>query len=258
MKVKIIFNSFFYLLLFIITTAIHGQINTEKFRQDADTIGFTGNADIDATAITGNTDFQLLSIGGKVNYNWGNDYTFLVLDAGFGWKDGESFSDNSLFHLRHVLSLSELMQLEFFTQYDFNKDRLLLDRELAGAGVRFKVFTNDYLKFRYGLACMFEHEVYDLPANSVHDHKTSISRMSSYVTFELKLQENLSFGSVTYYQPNVIALNDYRLISENSLTVILGSLVDLNIKFNMRFDSHPPDLVKRFDTVSKFGLLFKF
>lgn len=52
------------------------QINTERYRLDSDSIGFSGIADIEITAITGNTDFQIIHLGGRLNYNWGNSYTF--------------------------------------------------------------------------------------------------------------------------------------------------------------------------------------
>ena len=66
---------------------------------------------MEGTAITGNTDFQFISLGGNLNYNWGNDYTFLVIDGGIGWKDGESFSNQALMHLRHVVSTGGILQI---------------------------------------------------------------------------------------------------------------------------------------------------
>lgn len=256
MKLKL----FFSLAVFLIAVSINipAQVNTEKFMQDADTTGFTGMVDFEGTAITGNTDFQLIGVGGRLNYNFGDDYTFLVGDAGFGWEGRESFSNQALAHLRHVVTTGKLLQLEFFSQFDYNKDRLLLERELLGTGIRLRLISSDSFKFRYGIAYMFENEVYDLPAISLHGKNSSSHRISSYFTFSFMLQENLNFVSVTYFQPDIKEINDYKLISENALVVILGKLVDLNIKFNLRHDSRPPDTIKETDTISKVGLSFKF
>lgn len=255
MKISHIY--FCFLLLFILHSKSFSQVNTEKFRQNADSTGLTENFNVEGTAITGNTDFQFISLGGNLNYNWGNDYTFLVIDGGIGWKDGESFSNQALMHLRHVVSTGGILQLEIFTQYDFNKDRLLLNRELIGGGIRLKIYTNESFKIRYGLAYMFEHELYELPFISRGDRNIFTHRVSSYATLEIELQKYLLFSSVTYFQPDVEDLSDYRIISENTFKVIMGKLVDLNIKFNLRYDSLPPETVKKLDIISKFGLSFK-
>ena len=99
----------------------YSQINTERYRLDSDSVGFSGIADVELTAITGNTNLQIIHLGGRINYNWGESYTFLVADGGFGWDDGERIFNQTLFHLRHVETINELIQIEAFTQFDFNK-----------------------------------------------------------------------------------------------------------------------------------------
>jgi putative salt-induced outer membrane protein YdiY len=242
----------------IYSILIFPQVNTEQYRKDSVKIGFTGNLNLEAVAITGNTDFQLLDIGGRLNYNYGDDYTFLVLDAGYGWESGDPFVGQMFAHLRHVITPAQLYQLELFSQYDNNKKRLLLNRELIGGGIRLRLLTADNFKFRIGIAYLFEAEDYDLPAFSIHGNSTNTNRMSSYLTFNYDLQENLSFVSVTYYQPKLNDWNDYKLVSENALVVDSGKLVDLYIKFNVRYDSFPADGIKKTDTVTKMGISFKF
>ena len=61
-----------------------------------------------------------------------------------------------------------LLQIELFTQFDNNKKRLLLARELLGGGLRFRILKTEHFKFRLGTAYMFETEKYDLPENAVH------------------------------------------------------------------------------------------
>lgn len=55
---------------------IFPQVNTERFREDEDTMGFLGYIDLEGVVATGNSDFQLISLGSRLNYNWGDDYTF--------------------------------------------------------------------------------------------------------------------------------------------------------------------------------------
>ena len=234
------------------------QVNTEKFRADNDSTGFSGNVDISGTAMTGNTDFQIINGDTRLNYNWGQSYTFFVGSAGYGWQDKEAFSNQALAHLRHVQSLSDFLQMEYFLQFDYNKKRLLLSRELAGIGVRLKLFSEKSIKIRYGLAYMFEHEEYDLPANSVHDRIRDANRLSSYATFNILLKDGFDFISVTYFQPKITGWNDYKAISDNSFISELSELLDITFGVSLRYDSRPPDTIKKLDTITKFGFSFKF
>lgn len=246
------------LLISIISTASFAQINTEMFRMDSDSLGFSGVANIDVTAITGNTDFQFIHIGGRLNYTWGSDYTFLVTDGGFGWDEGERIFNQALGHLRHVHLLNELMQIEVFIQTDFNKKRLLNERELIGSGLRFKLISNKNIKFRLGVSYFFEHEKYDVAINSLHRNNLFANRISTYYTFDYKIKNDVQFVSTTYYQPQIGKWDDYKILSDNSLIVNLSSFVDLNVGFNLRFDSKPPETIKKTDTYTKFGFNFKF
>ena len=237
---------------------IFPQVNTERFREDEDTVGFSGYVDLEGILATGNTDFRLISLGSRLNYNWGNDYTFIVADGGYGWENGNEFVDQIFAHLRHVITTGDLLQIEFFIQFDNNKKRLLLARELLGGGLRFRILKTEHFKFRLGTAYMFENERYDLLSNSIHQQTTSFHRFTSYVTFKYQLNKLLSFISTTYYQPRIKDFDDYKLFSENAFLVDTGEVLDLFIKFNLRYDSRPPDTVKNFDTFSRVGFSFKF
>jgi hypothetical protein len=253
MKIKLIISIFTILTLNSIA-----QINTERYRLDSDSIGLSGIADIELTAITGNTDFQIIHLGGRLNYNWGDSYTFLVADGGFGWDEGERIFDQALLHLRHVQSISELIQAEAFTQIDFNKNRLLTERELIGGGLRFRILKLNEFKLRLGTSYFYEHERYDVPAGSVHGSNLFANRFSTYLTLEYEIKDDVKLMMITYFQPQIGKWNDYRIISDNSLIVGLSSVVDLKVSFNLRYDSEPPETIKSTDTFSRFGFSFKF
>ena len=251
-------NILILIVIVFLTGIIFPQVNTEQYRKDSVKVGFSGNLNFEAVAITGNTDYQLLDAGGRLNYNYGDDYTFLVLDAGYGWESGNPFVGQMFAHLRHVITPARVYQFELFAQYDNNKKRKLLNRELIGGGIRFRFLTENNFKLRVGIAYMFEAEDYDLPVSSIHGNSTKAHRMSSYLTFNYDIDETLSFVSVTYYQPKLDDWNDYKIVSENALVIDPGKLVDLYIKFNARYDSFPPDGIKNTDTVTKMGISFKF
>lgn len=234
------------------------QINTERYRKDSDSIGFSAIADIEITAMTGNTDFQFINLGGRLNYNWGKSYTFLVADGGFGWDEGKRIFNQALLHLRHVHSLNDLLQIEVFTQTDFNKKRLLEGRELIGGGLRYKILTFDNAKFRLGASYFYEHEKYDVPANSMHGSNLFANRLSAYLTFELEIKDDVKLITVNYFQPQIGEWEDFRITSDLSLIVGLTSFVDLSVSFSLRYDAKPPETIKPTDTITKFGFSFTF
>jgi putative salt-induced outer membrane protein YdiY len=234
------------------------QINIEKYRSDTDSLGFSGIADVDITAIVGNTDFQFINFGSRLNYNWGKSYSFLVVNGGFGWDQGERIFNQALTHFRHVHDLNELMQIEAFTQYDFNKKRLLTGRELIGGGLRFKVLKTNELKLRIGTSYFYEHENYDVPSNSLHGNNLFANRLSTYTTFDLELKDDVKLILINYFQPRIGRWDDYRIISDNSLVVSLSSLLDLKVSFSLRYDAKPPETIKSTDAITKFGFSFKF
>jgi putative salt-induced outer membrane protein YdiY len=247
------------IMIFILMVATSlSQINIEKYRTSADSSGFSGNVNIDITAMTGNTDFQFINLNSRLNQNWIASYTFLVANGGFGWDKGEKIFNQALAHLRHVQDLNNDIQIEAFTQYDFNKKRLLTGRELIGGGFRFKLIKQDDMKLRLGTSYFYEHENYDVPANSNHGNNLFTNRLSTYLTYELKLKEDVQLVLISYYQPHIDKWEDYRIISDNSLIVSLSSLLDINISFSLRFDSRPPETIKNTDTITKFGFGFRF
>jgi putative salt-induced outer membrane protein YdiY len=239
-------------------SAANAQINMERFRRDSQKKGLEGNADIDLTVMTGNTDFRLLGLGSRLNYNWKRAYTFLVLNGGLGWNQGDRFMDQTMAHLRHVLTLSTRFQNEWFIQFDNNRKRNLKERELIGIGVRAKLFTARMVKLRIGAAYMHEHERYTLAIGNRHPRELETHRLSSYITCEWGRENGLSLLNVTYFQPDLANWRDNRILTENALAMELSTHLALKITFTLRFDSKPPDGIKKLDTVSKSSLSVKF
>lgn len=247
-----------FLLFLGLVTGVSAQINTEKYRQDAESTGFSGHIDFSAQVITGNTDYKFYTLSGRLNQNWGHSYTFLVVDGGMGRNKGQRIMDQALAHLRHVITLNRILQHESFVQKDFNKKRHLTDRIVMGNGFRVRILTKGEFKMRAAIAYMFEREWYNISVNDTHQRQMDAHRISSYLTLEYELEKNLSFIAVTYFQPEILGPKDNRVLSENALIVHLGKHLDLQNTLNLRFDSRPPSGVKKTDMTLKTGLSVNF
>lgn len=242
-----------FLVLLFLTSNTFPQVNTEKFRISTDSLGFSIRSDIDFTIMAGNTDFTFLGTNTRINYNWGDDYTFLVVNGGFGRNKGVNFFSQAILHLRNVNSLNNIIQLEEFAQYDNSKQILLLDRALIGLGLRLKLVDTEEIIFRIGPSLFYEHEVYDVSMIS-NNNKENLLRASLYFTTLIKLQDNLTFLSTSYFQPAVKDVKDFRFLSDNALNTQLGETVDLVFKLQIRFDNLPLPSIKKFDLVSRLGI----
>jgi len=249
-----------WLLIFAFSnSACWAQVNTESFRIKSDSSGFSVIADLELALMAGNTDFQHFGSNSRINYNWTKfQYTFLIINGGFGREDGKTFFSQALFHIRHVQTLTKFLQLEIFSQYDNNKSLLLLNRYLAGAGIRYRFLNKENIISRIGCSFFYEQEEYNLPANSLYEKQTNIIRFNSYLTFNFKIKEGLTFLSVTYLQPDVENIDDLRLLSNNALNIKLSDNLSLNIKLDGRYDSMPADGIKKYDLSSKMGLSIAF
>ncbi|MCK5739682.1 DUF481 domain-containing protein, partial [bacterium] len=177
------------------------QVNTEAFRIGSDNRGFSVRSGLDFTIMVGNSDFQYLGTNTRFNYNWGDHYTFLITNGGFGQSNGNVFFGQALAHLRNVNSIGNGIHLEEFVQYDNDKKRLLLHRILLGGGFRYKILNTSKMVARMGTSIFYEQEEYDLPKTAVHKAAIEAFRSSSYLTFLFALKEDVSLLSTTYFQP---------------------------------------------------------
>jgi putative salt-induced outer membrane protein YdiY len=246
-----------FVFLFLLSITLYCQVNIEKFRQDQDSVGITANIAAGFSVKTGNSEYQIIDGEGRLNYNGGSYYSFLIFKGDFGWSNGSQFSNESLLHLRFVPALSEVLQLEVFGQIDYDKSRLLLFRDLVGSGLRVKAFKTEGYKLRIGSGLMFEQEKYDLPETAKHKIHSTVFRWTNYLSNEFELQDNLRLLSMVYYQPQINKFSDVRILSENNLIIDVSKYFSCYIRYNLRYDSNPPDGKVQTDSKSRFGISLK-
>ena len=249
---------FITILFFFINTFITAQVNVEKYRQNQAQLGFSGSVELDISLNTGNKDVQELGLDGFIDFKSENYLTFLIVRGDYGWQNGVSFSDEALGHLRYIYTSSDPLKLEIFTQFDYNKQRLLLNRYLGGMGLRFNIYETPGISVKFGSAYMIELEKYDLPANSVKDNKVTAHRWSNYLTGRIKLSDNTQIALVVYIQPKITRWKDFRVLTENSLIVNISGSFSLSVGFNLRYDSDLIPDIKDTDTKTKVGLVYQF
>lgn len=244
--------------LLSILLGISAQVNTEKYRTPDDEKGLSGYLELNGTIKTGNAEKTEAGIDGRLDWKTTTSTTFFVFESDYEWVNGSRSSDEGLIHIRHVRKLVDDFSAEVFGQINYDKKLLIKNRELLGAGLRYKVLHFDKSDVAIGTAYMFEHENYDLPQSAIHSDEVKVSRWSNYISFFLHFNTNVTLGGVVYYQPMFNNFSDYRLLNENSLMVSLSDIFSLSVNFKLRHDSIPPDGIKKTDTETNFGIAVKF
>ena len=245
-------------LLFILTQMLFGQVNTEKYRNIEDSLGFSGLIKLDASIQTGNTDIQELGSEILLDYKKPASTILLILNGDYGWNNGKQFSDEALAHLRFVKALNQNLKFEIFTQMNYDKSLLLLFRALGGAGLRVKLLETKKSALWFGSAYMLEYERYSAPRRFIDKKKILSNRWSNYLSYNLSIQKNVNISSVIYYQPRFDLWKDTRILTENSLIVNLSGSFSLSVDFDLRYDRFTPAGIKEVDTKSKVGFIFNF
>jgi len=252
-------NPFLRFTLFILlASSALAQVNTEKFRTDDGKTGFALRAELNFTIMSGNTDFKFIGSDTRLDYSRSSGFTFLVFNSGFGSNNGKRFFGETLFHLRDVETVHEMIQIETFGQYNQNKERLLIERIIGGAGPRLRLYRTDAFQFILGTSFFYETELYDLSDSAVHPRHEEAVRFNTYLTLHLKIKENAKLMGVVYLQPSLNDWDDIRYISDLALNVNLDTSVDFSTTINMRYDSIPPDDIKKLDMTTKMGISLNF
>ena len=100
---------------------------------------------------------------------------------------------------------------------------------------------------------MLEYEDVTSLDDAYFDH-----RISSYFSFTLLPQDDVSFISTTYLQPKIDDFNDYRILNENSLSLGITNKLSFSVQFSLAYDRKPPIDVPGLTYVLLNGLEYSF
>ena len=217
---------------------IHAQIvNIERQRIASDTIGWFGHALVTFQGSKTTKSILALSSATLLEYKSKStkDLWLLITELSLIKSASEKFSNAGFGHLRYNRKLGEVIRWEVFTQIQYNSLTKINKRALGGTGLRFKLTPYEKAKFYLGIAYMYEYEELLDPVVYHKDH-----RASSYFTFSLYPEENVSLMSTLYVQPLLKDARDYRISSESTLVLDITKKLSLNATFKYAFDARPP------------------
>jgi hypothetical protein len=256
------------LAIFITTNAFSQVINIESLRM---------HTDDDKFVLKNNLRFSYNSNNGLENYFISNSlgtqlkssdlnkiYLFLA-DYKVLRSEGQTLQNSWYLHFRFNNKLDKLfntksIRFEAFAQHQYNENLIINTRNLAGAGLRFKVisrenedankkiketenYSHDDLKstmrLYFGYAYMYEEEKSD-----AFDKHFTNQRNSTYLSFNFVFPNGIKMINTIYYQPLFRDFGDYRISEEFQLSIKLTESLDLTGNFSYYLDSVTPQGMK--------------
>lgn len=239
-------------------------INTEKLRIEAKENTWEGNLDASFGLAQSKTGQSLsLNFDGQLSYT--SERSKWMFLTGYNRKtfsttnvlgnDVAIFNHFQYTHLRYNYNWKKRWTIEAFVQEQFDQVHEIDIRGLGGTGLRWELLNTDSTNIYLGVLYMYEYEK-NSPMNVIVYNNTH--RMSTYISSGFKVKDYLTINNIVYYQPNLSAFNDFRILLETKISVRLTKKLLLNTSFNLIYDSKPPNTIPttRFNLSNGFSFVF--
>ncbi|MBN1447239.1 MAG: DUF481 domain-containing protein [Bacteroidetes bacterium] len=246
------------LLLYIVTSTLSAQVNTEKLRRADSSSGMFFNTSLRFGLVRGNSEYVSAGAAARVDYAQATHDNFAVIEYEFKESSGGKIANKGFVHLRTIRAWTTLLSVEAFAQAEFNEFLSLKNRDLLGAGARLHLIEvtgakRSLFSLYLGVGAMFEHEYY---ATEPAETRFNRVRSTNYLTAAWNPSGNMAASLVGYIQPLIEEPADYRMTAEASLEFTISSRFRFHVGVNSRFHSRPVLNVKRYDFEINNGIRF--
>lgn len=243
------------LQVFILSSFAIIDVGTVDFGEKPE--GFSGSLYGSFEKKRGNTDKDEMEYGGRIQYDTPETITWLQGAVEKDQASDVATDDNAFIHLRHIHQLFDpRWATEFYAQAKKDRFKYLQNRSVYGAGLRYKIADSaQYGKLFAGLSAMGEKIRYT-PAEAYEDEYNY--RLSSYLSYTIKMDKNLEFSYLGYYQPKIDNGSDYTASSTAELMIHLTRVIDLSYQFELDYDADPVANVQKKDTRQKLSFVYRF
>ncbi|MFW5658386.1 MAG: DUF481 domain-containing protein [Bacteroidota bacterium] len=230
--------SLLFVLLLPIQRSVSQIVNTEAKRFQNQEKGLSGEQSL--TLMYRDWNGPLLSFGHEGRIGYGSKRNKLLLLTHYAilrtGDDGDRLSEGFA-HLRNTYHTETIVAMEAFTQLQRSWRQSLAYRSLTGVGPRLTIYEGDSgrVSAHAGMAYMFEYE-------QIQD--TSITNLahrgSAYLNLALNVPEILTLSNTFYFQPNLQAFADYRLLNQSKLSFEITEHFTTDFFISVFYDTRPP------------------
>ncbi len=248
------------LLLLCLTRPAHAIVNTEDLRAQKPVPGFSGKFAAAIAGQTGNTEKSAASIGTRLTWSHKPVTNFIVFNYDYGKTGGVRDTNKGFLHARHIRDITERRAWEAFAQAQKDEFTRLTYRGLLGGGARLVTYKtdDDGLVLITGIGAFYSREKLAERAGTTDAGVDTLVRGNFYFVVKYRLNDTVSLGSTTYYQPATSDFGDFRALEQAALHVGLTDRLDLKISLDIAYDSRPPQLVDGTDVTYRTGIEYRF
>ena len=221
------------ILSLMISFSSKGQtiVNTYDLITPIDSI-WSATTELQGTFAAGNGVFTALNSGLGLGRSINNNVDAWFLGGyNFASESGNTIYSTGFLNTRIHFTLKEDLKLQIFYQSQFNSALELDQRNLFGANFGKTIHSKEYL-YKLTAGSFLENESYsDLSKKQIYraNAATSITTEVSDVDVNLTI----------YYQPDILAPKDYRLLGELALQFPISEQLVFEVESALRFDSDP-------------------
>ena len=221
--------------------------------------GLHTNLELASNGVSGTTTSNNTLGGLFSEWKHGKYTDFLLLQYAYGQSNGQINNNRAFAHIRHREQLSDRWGIEGFAQVMRDPVTRMVARNLLGGGVRWKLLEQTDKAAAYlGFGAFYEHEQLSPKAGTTDQLDTRTWRNNTYLVLKRQLNEHLSVYSVTYYQPALNDMANYRVLENAAGSVKLYKNLNLKLSASVYYDSRPPQGVKRTYVLYSTGITVDF
>lgn len=248
-------------LLAIITFSIPVQaiVNIEDEHVKESEQGFSGKLSLAAHGQSGNTEKKRVGLGTRLQWTKDRHTSFVVLNHSYGKTNDTRDTNKTFLHGRYIHNTSPRKAWEIFIQAEQNEFTRLEYRGLFGAGGRFTFGRPEgRKKLILGAGVFRSREELDDRAGTTDAGIERLWRANFYLSAKYRTAEKINLVSTTYYQPSFRDSDDYRFFQQLGLHVKLNNKLNLKLTIEVSYDNHPPQTIKKTDSVYSTGIEYRF
>ncbi|WP_276166700.1 DUF481 domain-containing protein [Zobellia alginiliquefaciens] len=223
------------ILLFIYNSNAQ-LVNIESKRMQKDSVRFALKSDL-LFNYTDNNGAYILQIGSNLTTQLKSKdlkkILFFIGNYNLIRSKDEDFQNSYFFHLRYNHKITDFFRLEGFIQNQNNTLLTISNRNLAGAGIRLKLISEENAKVYFGNAYMYEIEKLVDSEVRLYNHRNS-SYLSATYAFP---KTRLDFTGTVYYQPLYRYMANHRILGQVKAEMPLTEHLSISALYNYFYSS---------------------
>ena len=232
-------------------------LNVEKSRLKGDSSNyFLGNIGVDLNVnnrSVNDAGQTTTFIGLTANSNTGyisQYHSYLLLgQLQYNAITDQPINSTGYGHFRINWLREHKLSYETFTQVQYDQGRGMDLRWLGGGGIRLRVHDDENTSLYIGIGGMYEREIWEVPLTEDAIRTTNIWKSTNYVASRVKVNENIDFNIIAYYQTGYDFASDFfrhRVSADANIIVKVTNRLSFRTSFNATYENRPVVPIAKF------------